>query len=85
MRMRLCAVCEAILNKLLLRDSVCSRFAQVARCIRGCIRVRKIEEVVMTRVIEFYIPRRFRKPLNAPPQAQFGKIIEFCLQTKKSA
>jgi hypothetical protein len=81
MRMRLCAVCEAILNKLRLRDSVRSRFAQVA----GCIRVRKVEEVVMARVIEFYIPRRFRKPLNAPPQAQFGKIIEFCLQTKKSA
>ena len=81
MRRRLCAVCEAVLNELRLRDSMCSRFAQVA----GCIRVRKIEEVVMARVIEFYIPRRFRKPLSASPQAHFGKVIEFCLQAKKSA
>ena len=57
MRMRLCAVCEAVLSKLRLRVSVCSRFAQVA----SFIRVRKIEEVVMARVIEFYVPRRFRK------------------------
>ncbi len=39
----------------------------------------------MAKVIEFYIPTRFRKPLTAAPQVQVGKIVEFCLQTKKSA
>jgi hypothetical protein len=41
--------------------------------------------MVMAKVIEFYTPTRFRKPLKAAPQVQFGKIIEFCLLTKKSA
>ncbi len=38
----------------------------------------------MTKVIEFYIPKNFRKPLRTP-QPQLGKIIEFCPQTKRSA
>jgi len=42
-------------------------------------------EVVMAKVIEFYIPTSFRKPLKAAPRVQFGKIVEFCLPTKKSA
>jgi hypothetical protein len=49
------------------------------------IGVRDVKEIVMAKVIEFYIPTRFRKPLKAAPQVQFGKIIEFCLLTKKSA
>jgi hypothetical protein len=38
----------------------------------------------MTKVIEFHIPKHFRKPLRAA-QPQLGKIIEFCPQTKRSA
>jgi hypothetical protein len=45
----------------------------------------KINEIVMAKVIEFYIPTKFRKPLvwAIPPQP--GKVIEFCSQTSKSA
>jgi hypothetical protein len=39
----------------------------------------------MAKVIEFYIPKNFRKPFKAMAQAQLGKIIEFCPQTKRSA
>jgi len=39
----------------------------------------------MAKVIEFYIPTNFRKPLRTSPQPQLGKIIEFCPRTKRSA
>ena len=39
----------------------------------------------MAKVMEFYIPTRFRRPLKAAPQVQFGKIVEFCPPAKKSA
>jgi len=39
----------------------------------------------MAKVIEFYVPRNFRKPLKWSPQVQRGKVIEFCSQAKKSA
>ncbi len=39
----------------------------------------------MTKVIEFYTPKNFRKPLKSAPKVNTGKIIEFCAQTKKSA
>ena len=39
----------------------------------------------MGKVIEFYIPKNFRKPFRTLAQPQLGKIIEFCPQTKKSA
>jgi hypothetical protein len=39
----------------------------------------------MAKVIEFYVPKNFRKPLRWAPQLQCGKVIEFCSQTKKSA
>jgi hypothetical protein len=39
----------------------------------------------MAKVIEFYIPTKFRKPLKWVPELQRGKVIEFCLETKKSA
>jgi hypothetical protein len=32
----------------------------------------------MAKVIEFYIPTNFRKPLRTSRQPQRGKIIEFC-------
>jgi hypothetical protein len=44
-----------------------------------------IKEIVVAKVIEFYIPMRFRRPLKAAAPAQFGKIVEFCPPTKKSA
>jgi hypothetical protein len=39
----------------------------------------------MAKVIEFHIPKDFRKPLRAVPQAEFGKVVEFHPETKKSA
>jgi hypothetical protein len=39
----------------------------------------------MAKVIEFYVPKNFRRPLKWASQLQRGKIIEFCSQTKKSA
>ena len=32
----------------------------------------------MAKVIEFYVPKSFRKPLKWAPQLQCGKVIEFC-------
>jgi hypothetical protein len=39
----------------------------------------------MAKVIEFYIPKNFKKPLTTVDQPQLGKIIEFHPQTKRSA
>ncbi len=39
----------------------------------------------MAKVIEFYIPKNFRKPLRTVAPPQLGKIIEFCQQMKRSA
>ncbi len=39
----------------------------------------------MAKVIEFYMPKNFRKAFRAVAQPQLGKIIEFCPQTKRSA
>jgi hypothetical protein len=39
----------------------------------------------MAKVIEFHVPKSFRKRLKVVPQPQCGKVIEFCSQTKKSA
>ena len=81
MWMRLFAVFEALLHKLLLRDSLRCRCGWIA----WVIGVREIKEVVVAKVIEFYIPTRFRRPLKTAAQAQLGKIVEFCLPTRKSA
>jgi hypothetical protein len=45
----------------------------------------EIKEVVMAKVIEFYVPKNFRKPLKWAPQLQLGRVIEFCSLTNKSA
>jgi hypothetical protein len=45
----------------------------------------EIKEVFMAKVIEFYIPKNFRKPLKVAPQLQLGRVIEFCSLIKKSA
>jgi hypothetical protein len=39
----------------------------------------------MAKVIEFYVPKNFRNPLKCGPVLHWGKIIEFCSPTKKSA
>jgi hypothetical protein len=38
----------------------------------------------MAKVIEFYIPAKFRTPIRGASQ-RFGKVIEFGTQIKKSA
>jgi hypothetical protein len=35
----------------------------------------------MAKVIEFYAPKNFRKPLKRAPALDCGKIIEFCSPT----
>jgi len=45
----------------------------------------EIKEVAMAKVIEFYIPKNFRRSFKWVPELQRGKILEFCPQTKKSA
>jgi len=40
---------------------------------------------VMAKVIEFYIPTRFQKKVAWVPPERRGKVIEFCVQAKKSA
>lgn len=79
--MRSCAVCKTLLNKLRLRESMCYRSRWIARAIG----VREIKEIVVAKVIEFYIPMGFRRPLKLVPPVQIGKIVEFCLQPKKTA
>jgi hypothetical protein len=39
----------------------------------------------MAKVIEFYVPPRFRRPLKGAAQLESAKVIEFCSQTSKSA
>jgi hypothetical protein len=45
----------------------------------------EVKEIVMAKVIEFYLPKNFRKPSRTVAQPQLGKVIEFCAQTKRSA
>ena len=66
-----CAACKALLHKLTMRLWPTER--------------NEVKEVVMAKVIEFYVPKNFRKPLKCAPALHCGKIIEFCSPTKKSA
>ena len=36
----------------------------------------------MAKVIEFYVPKNFRKPLKWATQLPCGKVMEFCSQTR---
>ena len=45
----------------------------------------EVKERVMAKVIEFYVPKNFRKPLSTVAQPELGKVIEFRPQTKRSA
>jgi hypothetical protein len=63
--------------------------------VRIATRVRNLEEdhgsecvdkkVAMTRVVEFYVPKNFRRPMKRLPELHRGKALAFCPQTKKSA
>jgi hypothetical protein len=48
------------------------------------IEVRRHEEIVMAKVIEFYVPTNFHTPLKGKSRRR-GKVIEICTQIKKSA
>ena len=39
----------------------------------------------MAKVIEYYVPDRFRKKVRWVPRARRGKLIEFPVDVKKSA
>ena len=44
-----------------------------------------INKVAMTKVVEFYIPENFRRPMKWVPELDRGKVLEFLPQIKKSA
>jgi hypothetical protein len=46
--------------------------------------IHRIKEMVMAKVIKFYIPKSFRNPFVRPAQLQPGKLIDFSSQAKKS-
>jgi hypothetical protein len=48
------------------------------------IEIRRHEEKVMAKVIEFYVPTNFHTPLKGT-LPRHGKIIDFCTQARKSA
>jgi hypothetical protein len=48
------------------------------------IEIHWIEEIVMAKVIEFYLPEKFRAPFLRGAQPQPGKVIEFGSEAKKS-
>ena len=66
-----CAACKALLQKLTMGLWPTER--------------NEVKKVVMAKVIEFYVPKNFRKPLKWAPQLQLGRVVEFCSLTKKSA
>lgn len=50
---------------------------------KGHLQVEK--NIVMAKVIEFYIPANFQKRVTPIPDSGRGKLIEFCPTEKKSA
>jgi len=44
----------------------------------------RIKEIVMAKVIEFYVPKNFRNSFARAAQPQPGRVIEFFSQAKKS-
>jgi len=63
---------------------------RIAARVLGIIRMIKVprvwaKEVAMARIIEFYIPKNFRRSFKWVPELQRGKILDFCPPTRKSA
>jgi hypothetical protein len=50
-----------------------------------CVKQVSISEDAMAKVIEFYIPRSFRKSSKWFPAGQQGKLLEFSPPARKSA
>ena len=57
----------------------------VVGAVAACPPIGKHGEMVMAKVIEFYAPTIFHKPLKGALHEQCAKIIEFCMQPRKSA
>jgi hypothetical protein len=53
----------------------------------GSYRQQEVEvpEGIMAKIIEFYIPKDFRKSARWMPAERRGRVIEFTLPPKKSA
>ena len=92
--MRSCGVCKALLYKVRLAIPCVVYTDGSGRASAGSklmgprnlpTKGNGVKEIVMAKVIQFYIPTGFRKPVKLAPQPQSGKLIEFCLQTRKSA
>ncbi len=63
---------------------------RIAARVLGIVRMIKVprvwaKEVAMARIIEFYIPKNFRRSFKWVPELQRGKILDFCPPTRKSA
>jgi hypothetical protein len=52
---------------------------------RDPLNAKLAENLLMAKIIEFYIPNKFRKKTMWVPAQQRGKLIEFCGRVKKSA
>jgi hypothetical protein len=58
----------------------------VGSCIAASpLRFANMKEMVMAKVIEFYVPAILHRPLKGALEHQRAKVIEFCVQTGKSA
>jgi hypothetical protein len=53
-------------------------------CNPGPQKFARIKEIVMAKVIEFYVATNFQTPLKGAPR-ECGKVIEFYTQITKSA
>jgi hypothetical protein len=93
MWIRSSGVCKTILRKLRLRASV--RCQCGWSCLVCWISKPKytatgkgthvMKEIVMAKVIEFYVPQKFKNSRKWVPQPQLGKVIEFHPPAAKSA
>lgn len=93
MWIRSSGVCKRILRKLRLRASVrcqCGwswlvwsiskpKYTATGKGTHG------MKEIVMAKVIAFYVPQRFKNSRKWVPQPQLGKVIEFHQPAAKSA
>lgn len=93
MWIRSSAVFKTMLRKLRLSDSVyrqCGWFWSVwwiskPTCMSKSKGTHEVKEIVMAKVIEFYVPRNFKDSRKSLPQPQAGKVIEFRQPEVKSA
>lgn len=80
----LCGVQSALAKIKALRFGALSMWLGVARS-RAIRNGAGQKGVAVAKIIEFYIPSNFRKREKWTPPQNRGKIIEFSLQTTKSA